>query len=371
MRQPRVVILTSIMAPHRIAAFSALAAEPDLDVVYVYLAETDPSRAWETYEQEMRFRYRKLRERWRVRRPFSYVHVTSGLVRMLRDLRPDVLVAGGWDQIAYLQAYGLRKVLGYKLLFWVESNLRDRRPEARVLRRAKRRLIEGADGLVVPGTAACEYVTSLGAPGDRVWMAPNAVDNERYRSRSMDREHRRGPVQVLFVGRLDSGKGVLTLLDAWSLVPSGAELTIVGDGPLRERLAARVARSPMPPVRVLGHLERDEIADRYANADIFVFPSLSDAWGLVLNEAMASGLPLVVSSAPGAVEDLVNDGRNGFVVAPLDAAGFANAIGRLATDTDLRARMGAESSSVIRGFEPLDWATGMRTAILHVLNRAA
>jgi glycosyltransferase involved in cell wall biosynthesis len=370
MRQPRVVFLTSIMAPHRIAAFDALAADPQLDVEYVYLAETDPSRAWKTHEHEMRFRYRTLRERWRVRRPFSYVHVTSGLMSLLRDQRPDVLVAGGWDQVAYLQAYGLRKVLGYRFLFWVESNLRDRRRETRVLRRAKRRLIEGADGLVVPGTAAYEYVTSLGAPVDRVWIAPNAVDNERYRSRMVDRDQRRGPVQVLFVGRLDSGKGVLTLLDAWSLMRHDAELTIVGDGPLRERLAARVAGSPMPPVQVLGHLERDEVADRYASADIFFFPSLSDAWGLVLNEAMASGLPLVVSSAPGAVEDVVHDGRNGFVVSPLDAAGFANAIGRLAANPGLRSQMGRESSSIIRGFEPHAWATGMRTAILDVLNRA-
>jgi glycosyltransferase involved in cell wall biosynthesis len=225
--------------------------------------------------------------------------------------------------------------------------------------------------VVVPGTASRDYVVALGTPIDRIWVAPNTVDNERYRRRVVDRAGRAGPVRLLFVGRLDSGKGVLTLLDAWGLAAADSELTIVGDGPLRERLDTRVACSTMPPVRMLGHLERDDLADRYAEADVFVFPSLSDAWGLVLNEAMAAGLPVVTSSAPGAVDDMVHDGRNGFVVPPLDSAGLAGAIATLTADPGLRLRMGTESSSIIRGFEPEVWAAGMREAVLGVLGEVA
>jgi glycosyltransferase involved in cell wall biosynthesis len=305
-----------------------------------------------------------------MRRGDSYLHVTTGLVGALRELRPDVIVVGGWDQVAYLQAYGLRSMLRAKFIWWVESNLRDRRAESPMLRRTKRALLEGVDGVVVPGTASKTYVAALGADDARIWVAPNAVDNERYRRKIVDRGARSGPTQVLFVGRLESEKGVLTLLDAWTMTDDG-ELTIVGDGSLRARVAARVAGSTMPPVHLRGHLERDDLAERYARADVFVFPSVSDPWGLVLNEAMAAGLPLVATSAPGAVDDLVFHGRNGLVVEPLDASGLAGAISTLTADPALRRSMGEESSSIIAGFEPEAWAAGMRGAVLGVLGEAA
>jgi glycosyltransferase involved in cell wall biosynthesis len=359
------------MAPHRIAAFNALADDPDLDVVYVYLTETDPSRAWETHEGDMRFRHRVLHERWRMRRGDSYLHLTTGLVAALRELRPDVLVVGGWDQAAYLEAYALRAMLGAKFLWWVESNLRDRRAESPMLRRTKRALLAGADGVVVPGSASKTYVAELGANDVRVWVAPNAVDNERYRRGVPDRSDRSEPVQFLFVGRLESEKGLLTLLDALTLADAGCELTIVGDGSLRRRIEARVEGSAMPPTHLPGHLGRDDLAQRYAWADVFVFPSVSDPWGLVLNEAMAAGLPLITTSAPGAVDDLVIHGRNGLIVEPFDVACLAGAMSTLTADAALRSSMGAESSSIIAGFEPEAWASGMRDAVLGVLGEAA
>jgi glycosyltransferase involved in cell wall biosynthesis len=371
MRHPRVVILTSIMAPHRIAAFNELAADPDLDVVFVYLAETDPSRLWDPHREEIRFRYRVLRERWRFRRGPSYAHLTTGLVPVLRELRPDVVVAGGWDQLAYLQAYALRDVLRCEFLWWVESNLRDRRTAASITLRAKRRLVAGVDGVVVPGRASRDYAVSLGAPPDRIWRAPNAVDNERYRRTDRDRSARKGPARVLFVGRLESEKGVLTLLDAWSAVPPESELTIVGDGSLRDRLAERIATASMPPVRMLGHLERDELVDRYAASDVFVFPSVSDPWGLVVNEAMASGLPVVASSAAGAVSDLLEHGVNGVVVGPWEPAQLSQSLATLVTDRRLRLEMGERSESIIEGFTPRAWAAGLKEAVEATLGRAA
>ena len=370
MRKPRVVVLTSIMAPHRIAAFNALAADPDLDVSFVYLARTDPSREWHAHEDEMRFRHHLLHERGRIRRGPAYVHFSTGLLSALRETRPDVLVVGGWDQVANLEAYGLRDLLRCRFIWWIESNLRDRRPVSSLIHRAKMRFIASADGVVVPGVSSREYVSALGAPPDSIWLAPNAVDNHRYRGRAGDRSMRSGPVRVLFVGRLESEKGVLTLLDAWAAVPMSSELTIVGTGSLRARIAERVATTAMRPVKLLGHQGRDDLADHYAGADIFVLPSVSDPWGLVLNEAMAAGLPVVASSAAGAVAELVEHGRNGFVVEPWDAGALWHSLSALITDPAERIRMGGESSAMIDAFTPAAWAEGMREAILGVLRAA-
>lgn len=365
MSTPKVLLLTSIMAPHRIAPFNALAADPAVDLEVIFLARTDPSRQWEVHEDEMRFSHRNLREIWRTRRGAAFTHLTSGLARVLRDVRPDVLLVGGWDQLAHLEAFVLRRRIAGAFVWWVEGTLRDQRENLEAIRHVKRRLVEAADAVVVPGLASAEYVRALGAIPSRVFVAPNAVDNGLYAAaRAGDRASRTGPVRFLFVGRLESSKGVLPLLDAWTGITDDAELTLVGDGSLGERVRERVARAAMPPIRTLGHRDREELAGEYARADVFVFPSVSDTWGVVINEAMASGLPVVTTSAPGAVDDLVANGENGIVVPPFDAGALGGAMEELARDPERRRAMGRRSAERIRVQTPEAWAVGMREAAL-------
>ena len=126
----------------------------------------------------------------------------------------------------------------------------------------------------------------------------------------------------------------------------------------------------MPPVLLVGHRDREEIAAEYARADVFVFPSVSDPWGLVINEAMAASLPVVTTSEPGAVDDLVRHGANGLVTPPFDAGALATAMVRLTRDAELRHAMGARSAARIATQTPGAWAAGMRDAALAALERA-
>jgi glycosyltransferase involved in cell wall biosynthesis len=371
MEPVRTTILTSIMAPHRISLFNALASFEDIDLSVIYLARSDPSRRWLDHEDEMRFRHRVLREHGRIRRGESYLHVTTGLIGALRATRPQAVIVGGWDQIAYHEARALCAVLDARILYWVESNDRDRRDDGPWLRRAKGRLLRGVDGVIVPGSASAAYVKALGADSGRVWFAPNAVDNDLFEQAAPDRATRTRPPRFLFVGRLESAKGVAALLDAWQRVDTEATLTLIGTGSLDAAVRRRLERSGLSRVELVEHLARDDLAVAYGDADVFVFPSVSDPWGLVLNEAMASGLPVIAASAAGAVDDLVIDGVNGIVVPPYDPGPLAAAIEALAVDRDRRLEMGARSRERIGRFRPHDWAAGMRDAILRTCLKAA
>jgi glycosyltransferase involved in cell wall biosynthesis len=368
MSTPKVLLLTSIVAPHRIAAFNALAVDPAVDFEVVFLARTDPSRTWEIRKDEMRFSHRTLREVWRTRHGEAFMHLTFGLATILREARPDVLLVGGWDQLAHLEAFALRRRVATAFVWWVESTLRDRRENLESLRQAKRWLVEASDAVVVPGLASAAYVRALGAVPSRVFVAPNAVDNGLYAARAGDRASRTGPVRFLFVGRLEPSKGILALLDAWTGFADEAELTLVGDGSLLQGIRERVTRAAMPSIRIPGHIDREGLAAEYARADVFVFPSVSDPWGLVINEAMASGLPVVTTSAPGAVDDLVIDGENGIVVPPFDAGALRAAMECLARDPGRRRAMGRRSADRIRTQTPEAWAVGMREAALASLD---
>jgi glycosyltransferase involved in cell wall biosynthesis len=150
-----------------------------------------------------------------------------------------------------------------------------------------------------------------------------------------------GDTLALSVGRVSDEKRLDVLLDAMVALEQqqpGLRLVVAGDGPARERLAHRAPAT----VRFLGERHGEELAELYASADLFCFPSTTDTFGQVLLEAGASGLPLIAACAGGAPE-LVADGESGRLVAPDDPVAFAEAIRALAGSLSLRRSYGREA----------------------------
>jgi phosphatidylinositol alpha 1,6-mannosyltransferase len=147
-----------------------------------------------------------------------------------------------------------------------------------------------------------------------------------------ERPARRSRV-VLCVARLVPEKGLDTLAAATQALPD-VRVVIAGEGPLRDSLQG---------VTLAGQLSGSELVAAYADADVFALLSRHEPWGVVVVEAAAAGLPLVVSDRVGAAADLVEDGKNGFVVPADDKRAAHDAIARLVADDELRARFGAHS----------------------------
>lgn len=344
----KLALLTEIPAPYRIPLFNALAERVELRVLF--LSERDPRRAfYEAHRHEWRFDHRVLRGA-QLRRGGRWIVVSRGVLRELRRFRPDAVAVGGWNQPAFWLALAYCRARRIPLLVWIESTARDARSEAKPLSLARAAMVRGAAGAYVPGTASAEYARSLGVL--RVETAPNAIDASIFERAAVDRSGRDG-CRFLYVGRLDPEKGLDTLLEAFSEVPG--ELVLVGDGTESERLRARANEG----VRFVGALDRDEVVAHYRDADVFVLPSRSEPWGMVLNEAAAAGLPIVATEESGAAHDLI-DG-NGFRVPAGDVDALRRALTELANDAELRARFGHRSLELARRFTPAAWAEGVAT----------
>jgi glycosyltransferase involved in cell wall biosynthesis len=346
----KLALVTEIPAPFRIPLFNELAERVDLRVFF--LAEHDPRRPhYRVHRSEMRFSYGVLRGR-SVQRGGRWLVASVGTRRELRRFAPDVVVVGGWNQPAMWSA----RTLGRPTLVWVESTERDERPAIGPLERLKRRYLRTAAGTIVPGTASARYARSLGVPDERIHVAPNAVD-----ARIFDVVHEPHDGCVfLYVGRLDREKGLDVLLDAFADVPG--ELVLVGDGGEAESLRSRAPQR----VTFAGAHGRDELPAYYARADVFVLPSFSEPWGMVLNEAAAAGLPLVGTDAAGAALDLIEHASNGFRVAAGDVEELRTAMSALGTNPDLRARFGTQSREIAARFTPARWADAVADAARRV-----
>jgi glycosyltransferase involved in cell wall biosynthesis len=274
--------------------------------------------------------------------------------RVLRELRrfhPDAVAVGGWNQPAFWLALAYCRLRRIPLLVWIESTARDARSEARPLALARDAMVRGAAGAYVPGSASAAYARSLGV--ELVETAPNAIDASVFEQAAVDRSGR-DTCRFLYVGRLDPEKGLDTLLEAFRDVPG--ELVLVGSGGDEQRLRRLAGER----VRFEGAKDRDDVVGYYRDADVFVLPSRSEPWGMVLNEAAAAGLPLVATEESGAAHDLV-DG-NGYRIPAGDVTALREALTTLAADAQLREGMGKRSLELAQRFTPDAWADGVATA---------
>lgn len=380
----RVAIITEIIAPYRVPVFNALARSSTVDPYVIFLSENDASlRDWKVCTDEIRFAYNVLPS-WR-RRVAGYNFLLNwGVERQLRRISPDILICGGYSYVGSWQAARWCTSNRVPLVLWAESTDRDNRRGYAPVEFLKRYFLARCDGCVAAGQSTLEYLVSLGVPEHAIITAPDAVDNDFFRQRSeLARSEAAGyramyklPERYfLYVGRLIRAKGVFNLLDAYAALPpelrSEIGLVFAGDGGSRSELERRAGEIHPGRVHFAGFLQREDLAPVYALADMLVFPTHSDPWGLVVNEGMAAGLPVITTTAAGCAADLVTDRRNGLVVPPGDWKQLAAAMSLLARSPEKRKQFGTCSREKIKKNSPEACAQGLAEAAVSVARKAA
>ena len=210
------------------------------------------------------------------------------------------------------------------------------------------------------GTAALEAYEKLGAPQSKLGLLPYCCDTTRFDNvdpqaieqvrRDLDLNRK---VTFLFSGQLIERKGMDVLLNAFNRLAAernDVALVVLGDGGQRTALEDSVSAAIRERVRFTGHIAYDTVPAYFKAADVFVFPSRHDGWGVVVNEACAASLPVITTSAVGAARDLVVDGYNGFVLERDDTDGFYEKMKHLAENPAQARVMGERSHELVQKF---------------------
>jgi glycosyltransferase involved in cell wall biosynthesis len=338
---------------------NALASDSRVDLEVFFFAKTEERRSWRIPWDNIRFGYRLLNGFLVARRyQRGPILFNPGIWTALNRGGYGTIVCFGYHHPTIWLALLWSRWSGARILLWCESTLRDARSSGRLMEGLKRRLVRRFDGYVAAGSRQVEYLEHLGAPRERIWVSPDSVDSAFFESESERFRVRRdeirremgieGPV-VLYVGRLLDAKGIMDLLEAFRglIRERKATLILVGDGPDRERYESFCRERGLSDIRFEGFREQEELPRYYGIADVLVFPTHSDPWGLVLNEAMSAGLPVICSAAGS---DVVRDGVDGFVVPIRDADSIKDRLLRLKNDPDLARRMGESGRERVLAF---------------------
>lgn len=375
----RLVILTEIISPYRIPLFNALAQHAEVDLHVIFLAETDPDlRQWQIPKAEIKFSYQVLPS-WRRRIGRYNALLNRGVRRALAAAAPNVILCGGYNYVASWQSLLWARARHIPFFLWSESNVQDQRRGQALVEFLKSKFLRKCSGFVVPGRSALEYLRIHKVDEDSVFVAPNAVDNNFFAAAAAAARQdavtwRRELVlperYFLFVGRLVREKGVFELLSAYAKLDESLRrqvgLVFAGDGAARAQLESQAASVVPGMIRFAGFAQREQLAIYYALAEMVILPTYTDTWGLVVNEAMACGLPVIVSQIAGCAADLVKENWNGLLIAPRDVAALTSAMRSLADQPELRTTMGANSLQHIAHYAPQEWSAAVARMMLAV-----
>lgn len=362
-RPLRLAYLTNIPTPYRREMIAAWAAgNPGVAISVFYTDQDDQGRGWATAPVGGTVNERRLPRGIDVP---GYGKLNRGLRQMVADC--DMLMIGGFEQAGYLAAALWARTMGKPVLLLFDgfspARFATDPPSALLLKRLTVRLSEG---YFANGTAAARYLHSrLEADTDKPLRdqrlshvgAPIATARRRWQGMSSGavRQALGLPVGnrpvLMSCGYLIERKRIDLTIDAAAALPADRrpDLLIMGTGPLQEELAARALARGVT-AHFPGFRQADALADYYFSADALVLSSNDDPWGLVVNEAMDAGLPVIVSDACGAAEDLVHGGVNGHIFRSGDVAALTECITAL-LDADLAA-MGRASRDIIAGWTP-------------------
>ena len=238
-----------------------------------------------------------------------------------------------------------------------------------------------SNACVVHGIKHKEHFISLGTPSDKIFVVGSvSIVNEESKDIIQKETIReklglRNKKIILFVGRLIKRKGAQYLIKAFSKLKEYRDdisLIIIGDGDCKKELQILCENLGMEKdVHFLGWIKNERLAPYYSLCNVFVLPASAEPWGLVLNEAMSLGKPVISTTGVGAAYDLIKDGVNGFTVPEKDVDALYNAMKKIISDPELEKKMGKKSKRIIEeGFRYEHMVDGFREAIAHVLKEA-
>jgi len=369
----RLAIVASHVIQYQDPLFRRLAAHPEIDLTVLYCSQHGLDR---TVDRDM-----GVDLQWDIDLLHGYRHlfvknvspfgmqtpqlnlINPGLMTALRQGNYDaVVVMFGWGSVSSWLTFATARMSEIPFMLYGDSSFPQ---EPRGLLGGVRKtfleeLFQRTGAFLISGTLNAEYYRFYGANPRRFFQVPWAVDNDRFTQGSdLSAEKRRDlrerlrigedRVVILFSGKLVDRKDPLTLLHAFEQLNGrdGASLVFLGDGVLRRALEDYARDRAIEQVVFTGFVNQQLIPSIYGLADIFVLPSTYEPRGAVINEAMASGLPVVVSNRVGSIGDIVRPEDNALVLEAGDTAALSSALDRLISNPPLRQQMGRRSREII------------------------
>ena len=393
----RIAVLNSHPIQYFAPLYAFLSASEDIDVTALYLSDYSIRGAedrgfghvvkWDV-DLLAGYNHRFVKRASTTGQPAGFFSIVAAdLWSIIRSERFDALWLHGHNLAANHIALAAAKSIGSPVLMRSETHLELERSKAKAAMRRPLlgRLYKACDGFLAIGSANKSFYRAMGVPEEKISLVPYTVDNERFmRVSQLSAEERSATRRklgisqdrpaILYASKFMRRKHPDDLVRAaQKLAAEGLafDLVMVGSGEMDAELKALVAQSGPTSTVFTGFINQQELPRIFGACDVFVLPSEDEPWGLIVNEAMCAGLPIVIASEVGCVPDLLRQGENGYSFTAGDIDGLAAALRPIVSNAGLRDTMSKKSIEIINGWSYQQCLEGIREQLRAIDQRRA
>lgn len=280
----------------------------------------------------------------------------SSLFRVYHQYRPTVLNITGYFDWAQVLLMIYARLRGVKVVLSSESSGSDKNRSA-IKEKLKSWIVKWANAYFCFGQTSLDYLLSLGVSESQIGVRHAAVIDESVILETYQQAKLQNSAtdkrSFVYVGRLAPEKNLLLLLNAFATISKDQNdwgLLLVGDGPMRSELEIHISQQGIQNVTFTGGIPWYQVPQWLAKSNVLVLPSLSEPWGLVVNEAMVCGMPVIVSDKCGCSADLVHSGQNGFLFDPTNEKELGEKMQFCLQNPEEISKMGLVSQKIIQPF---------------------
>jgi glycosyltransferase involved in cell wall biosynthesis len=328
----KVLIIINYIGPIRVFLFNKLKKyfdEKNCEFKVIFLSETDKNRDWRK-EENMKFNFEILNN-FAVRtyeKDLNTFFINPKIIGVLNKENPDKIISFGWDHFACYAANHWCRKNNKKFTLWSGSTIYEKSWRRTLFNPLVKWLVKRSNNFIAYGTRSKEYLISLGAPENKVQIFFNTIDVEYFEENiSKITEEQKADLKkelgittskiILFSGRLIEMKGIFEMLEGYAdykKIDNDISLLIMGKGPDETNLKKYISENKIKDVFFTGFIQYNDLYKYYAISELFLFPSRQDIWGQVINEAVTCNLPIITTEKVGACADLVEEGKNGYII---------------------------------------------------------
>lgn len=324
----KTLLISTIPSPVVIEKYNVLNKKFNNNIVVFFQTKTDINRNWKNFpETTFQCEYLKNKPFRLVGKDVFSFNINPDFPKKLKQLNPDHIIIIGWDSFASYYAVWWGKKHKKRVTLWSGSTSYETSWRRTLTKPLVKWLIKRCNDFISYGTRSSEYLAFLGADKNKIQPFYNTVDVNYFQGKIQMSKQKINEIKaslgintkhiLMFNGQLIERKGIFELLEGFRLYKknnSDISLLIVGTGKEEEKIKSIIQKHKISDIYFTGFVQYEKLPKYYVISDVFILPSHEEVWGLVINEAMACGLPVISNIAVGATADLIQHGKNGYIM---------------------------------------------------------
>lgn len=355
----KVALITNIPSPYRVSVFNKVS---NICFNVIFCAKTEANRKWG--ERELDFNHQFLDGHVKAKKDgFNFVHNNPGVWMALSKLNPQVVITTGFNP-THLYAFAWAKLHRAKHICMTDGTVHSESQLSLVHRLVRRIVFAGTQAFIAASKSGVDLYRSYGVNDLKIFRSQLCANNDRFYEAAESSVRR---FDVCFSGQFIDIKLPFFFVDVCveiKAITGSCKVLLMGDGPLREQLVARLKLANID-FSYVGFVQQEDLPSYYASAKLLLFPTLNDAWGVVANEALAAGTPVITTPYAGVAHELVIDGQTGYVK-NIDVNEWAEAALKVLQDDGHRETLATAGQKLVAEYNFKAAAEGIEAACLYV-----